>query len=200
MSRKSFKPSRRYLSKMYLNMFLVALAIAIFSVFMGWLIGRDEGPGVGRNISLVMLGINLAWWLVGMILAGAYYRSLRYEIQDDEIIVYVGIWTKSIKHVPYRTVTNIATKRDIFDRWFFGIGSLNIQTAGMSGTTGAEEQLVGLPNVHDVYEIVVAELRRFRGGMSPTAAEAEGRTTGEKGRLLNEMLSELRKIRQSLQK
>jgi uncharacterized membrane protein YdbT with pleckstrin-like domain len=185
---------------LYFNLFLVALGIAVGSVAIAWLIGLDEGPRVGRNIAAVLLSINAAWWLVGMMLAGPYYRSLRYEIQDDEVIVHVGIWTKSVKHVPYRTVTNITTRRDIFDRWFFNIGTLNIQTAGMSGAKGAEESLLGLPNVQDVYEIVVGELRRFRGGMSPTTTEVDHGPAGDDSRVLNAILSELRSIRQSLTK
>jgi hypothetical protein len=37
-----------------------------------------------------------------------------------------------------RTVTTISVKRDILDRWLFNLGTLEIQTAGMSGQTGAE--------------------------------------------------------------
>ena len=104
-----------------------------------------------------------------MILSIPYFRSLRYEILEDEVIVHVGIITHSVKHVPYRTVTNITVKRDILDRWFFNLGSLNIQTAGMSGQSGAEEKLVGMENIQEIYESVVSELRRFRGAMPPTA-------------------------------
>jgi uncharacterized membrane protein YdbT with pleckstrin-like domain len=181
-------------------LFLIALAIAIGSLLMAWLIGIDEGPRTARSVAAVLLGLNLAWWVVGMILAGPYYRSLRYEIQNDEVVVHVGIWTKSVKHVPFRTVTNITTKRDVFDRGLFDIGTLNIQTAGMSGKKGAEESLVGLPNVHDVYETVVGELRRFRGGMSPTTTEVEQSPVGDETRALNAILSELRAIRQGLSK
>ena len=115
----------------------------------------------------------------------------------------VGILVKSVKHVPYRTVTNIATKRDIFDRWFFGLGTLNIQTAGMSGAKGAEERLVGLPNVQDVYEMVATELRRFRGAMAPTAADVEqadvdgARGTHGAPKILNDILEEVRAIRRA---
>ena len=135
-----------------------------------------------------------------MLLTGPYYRSLSYEIQDDEVIVHVGILTKSVKHVPYRTVTNLTVKRDILDRWLFGLGTLNIQTAGMSGQTGAEERLVGLTNVQEVYEMVVTELRRFRGGMAPTAAEAESASAVVSADALSAILAEVRAIRQALEK
>jgi membrane protein YdbS with pleckstrin-like domain len=200
MNEKTFRPSSKYLGKLYLNMFIVVFSIAVAGGLFGWLISLDEGARTGWNVAAVIVGLDAAWWLVGMMLAGPYFRSLRYEIQDDEVVVHVGIWTKSVKHVPYRTVTNITIKRDIFDRWFFGIGSLNIQTAGMSGTKGAEERLVGLPNVQEVYEIVVGELRRFRGGMSPTTAEVEPKSAEDSHRILNAILSELRSIRQGMAK
>jgi uncharacterized membrane protein YdbT with pleckstrin-like domain len=115
------------------------------------------------------------------------------------VIVRVGIITQSVKHVPYRTVTNITLSRDILDRWFFGLGSLHIQTAGMSGKSGAEEKLVGLPNVQEVYELVVTELRRFRGGMAPTAAEVEPGLAAS-GETLTAILEEVRAIRENLAK
>jgi membrane protein YdbS with pleckstrin-like domain len=99
-----------------------------------------------------------------------YYRSLRYEIFEDEVVVYAGIVTKSVKHVPYRTVTNLKVTRDPFDR-ILGIGKLAIQTAGMSGTSGqAEESLVGLEDVQAIYDQVAARLRQFRRAMGPTQA------------------------------
>jgi len=36
------------------------------------------------------------------------------------------------------TITNLTVKRGLFDRWF-GIGTLDIETAGMSGTSGVPE-------------------------------------------------------------
>ena len=78
------------------------------------------------------------------------------------------ILTHSVKNVLYRTATNITVRRDIFN-----LGSLNSQTAGMSGHSGAEDKLVGLENVQEVYEMVGAELRRFRGAMPTTTVQGE---------------------------
>lgn len=200
MQTKTFKPSSKYLSKLRLNITIVALLILAGSVLLGWLMSFDKSIGTSgfRIIVIVTAVADAIWWVPAMLLTGPYYRSLSYEIQDDEVIVHVGIWTKSVKHVPYRTVTNLTVKRDILDRWLFGLGTLNIQTAGMSGQTGAEESLVGLPNVQEVYEMVVTELRRFRGGMAPTAAEVEGAPSA--ARALSAILAEVRAIRQSLEK
>lgn len=200
MQTKTFKPSPKYLYKLLLLFTLLALVIPIGGVMLAWLIGRGEGAGAGVVTLVIVVVADLIWWVVAVILIGPYYRSLSYEVQDDEVIVRVGILTQSVKHVPYRTVTNITIKRDIFDRWFFGLGTLNIQTAGMSGTTGAEEKLVGLPNVQEVYDMVVTELRRFRGAMAPTAAEVEPGAAVAATDTLSAILAEVQAIRQALEK
>ena len=197
MEAHTFTPSSRYLGKRVLVMTVIAGAFMLGGLLLSWPIGLDEGPGAARVVILIFFLANLAWFIPGLLLVGPYYRSLRYEILDDEVIVHVGIWTKSVKHVPYRTVTNLKTNRDIFDRWFFNLGSLNIQTAGMSGNSGAEESLVGLPNVQEVYDIVGTRLRRYRGAMSPTAAEVEGEAADN---TFEAMLEELRAIRTAVEK
>jgi membrane protein YdbS with pleckstrin-like domain len=201
-----FVPSRRYLAKIRLVITVLALLFVVSSIGVVWLITHDADM-VGDDLAIFYGGavvVNLLWYVPGMVLTGPYYRSLSYEIQDDEVIVRAGIWTHSVKHVPYRTVTNLTIRRGILDRWFFGLGSLHIQTAGMSGTTGAEEVLEGLADVNAVYEIVVQELQRFRGAMTPTATEMlpeSGPVSGTVApfEVLNAILDELRSIRRTLE-
>lgn len=96
-------------------------------------------------------------------LVDACFRSIRHENHEDVVIVAVGIWTHTIRHVPFRTVTSISVKGDLFDRLVFGIGTLEIQTAGAgTGTSGAEESLPGLVDYAGLYEVVAGALRRFR--------------------------------------
>jgi len=207
MPARIYKPSPSYLTKLRLIVTVVAVLILLGGALLAWLISLDTDTYSGDTM-LIFGGtalLDLVWVMPALLLTGPYYRSLSYEIQDDEVIVRVGIWTHSVKHVPYRTVTNLTIKRGILDRWLFGLGTLNIQTAGMSGTTGAEESLEGLSNVHEVYEIVVRELQRFRGGMAPTAAGVEGPSVADEmaavatTQTLSAILSEVRAIRQRLE-
>ncbi|MFN2227790.1 MAG: PH domain-containing protein [Anaerolineae bacterium] len=195
------KPDPKYLTKMRVVITLVALLILAGGTLLGLLLSldRDIGLGTGLIIIAVTFVLDVLWWIPALILSGPYYNSLSYEVQDDEVIVHVGIWTKSVKHVPYRTVTNLQVKRDILDRWFFNLGTLNIQTAGMSGQTGVEESLTGLPNVQEVYELVATELRRFRGGMAPTAADVDVEPAEGAAPALAAILDEVRAIRQKLE-
>ncbi|HOG45551.1 MAG TPA: PH domain-containing protein [Anaerolineae bacterium] len=199
MSPQSFKPSPQYLTRLRIVMTIIALAVLAGGVLMAFpmIFARDTRPAA-LIIGLVIAGLDLAWYLPALAIVGPYHRSLRYEVQDDEVIVYAGIWTQSVKHVPYRTVTNLTVKRDILDRWL-GTGTLEIQTAGMSGSQSkAEECLVGLANVQAVYSIVAAELRRFRGAMGPAAAEAMPvAASGDDG--LQGIAAEVRAIRRLLE-
>ena len=200
MKTRTVKPDPKYLLRMRLVATLVALAIVFGGILMAvFLVATAEMRWRGA-LALVSVNfvLNVCWWLVALILTGPYYRSLRYEIQDDEVVVNVGIWTKSVKHVPYRTVTNLQVKRDVVDR-LLGLGTLNIQTAGMSGQKGAEERLVGLSNVQEVYDSVAVELRRFRGGMAPTQADVEMEPAAALPGGLGEILAEDRAIRKALE-
>ena len=202
MKTQIFKPSRRFLSKSRLILVIVALMVLASGLLLAWLMSFDESITASdlRGVITITAICDIVWWVPAMLLTGPYYRSLSYEIQDDEVVVRAGIITQAVKHVPYRTVTNLTIKRGLLDRWFFDIGTLNIQTAGMSGTTGAEESLAGLPNVQEVYEIVATELRRFRGAMAPTAADVESEPGTAPTRELGAILAEVRAIRQVLEK
>lgn len=194
MPEREFAPHSKYRVKMMVNISLIAILIILGVGLLAYLIGLDDS-NAGSNLFTVGAILDALFWLIAMILSVPYFRSLSYEIRADEVIVHVGILTHSVKHVPYRTVTNITVKRDIFDRWFFNLGSLNIQTAGMSGQSGAEEKLVGMENIQEIYQIVVTELRRFRGGMTPTAGlESEVSDVSES------LLNEVKVIRQLLEK
>ncbi len=198
MSSIILRPDQKYQTKLFLAVGLLGALIVAFSVVLAVLIGNEEGgqEGVQTGLTIAVLA-NLVWLVPSFLLVPFYYRSLRYEIQEDEVIVRVGVITRSVKHVPFRTVTNLEVKRDPLDR-MLGIGTLKIQTAGMSGQSGAEESLVGLPSYQAVYEQVAAALRRFRGSIAPTQAEVETEPDGAK--LLPAILGELRAIREVLER
>lgn len=196
MELQELKPVQAFLWKMIVQTIL-SMAMFVGPVaLLGYFIGMDEaGIWTAMVAVSVPLGIGAVLSVIALPFLLLYYRSLRYVIHADEVVVEAGILTKSVKHVPYRTVTNLKVARGPFDR-LFGIGTLAIQTAGMSGQTGAEESLVGLPDVTSVYEQVAASLRKFRGAM-PATAGSDG--AGPEGDELNAILREVRGIRQLLE-
>ena len=196
MNKQILYPDPRYKSKLVVEVVLMMILVALWwTVPAMYFLGNElDGPALGVVLSVA---VNLILLVAPLLFVGPYYRSLRYEILDDEVIVVAGILTKSVKHVPYRTVTNLKVTRGPIDR-LFGLGSLAIQTAGMSGTTGAEENLVGLSDVQEVYEEVAARLRRYRSAMAADQA-SEGAESlpapAMDGVLLSDILDELRAIR-----
>lgn len=202
------QPSPRYLTKTVVAIILAAVISLAGAALLSWALSfaPDFGQHGARVLFTICAIITAAFLLPALLLVAPYYRSLKYEIWPDEVIVRAGIITSSVKHVPFRTVTNITVKRGLLDRWFFDLGTLNIQTAGMSGTSGAEESLVGLDDVNGVYDLVVAELHKFRGSMTPTAAgeqQSSARTQASSVDYiptLNQILIELQAIRQTVAK
>jgi membrane protein YdbS with pleckstrin-like domain len=189
MPTETIQPDRRWVQKTWLALTsLVVLVLVPFGLF-GYLVGLDAYGLRGAMVALwIVAALNAIWFVPAVVVIPFYYRTLRYEIQDDEVIVRAGLITRSVKHVPYRTVTNLKVTRGPFDR-MFGLGTLAIQTAGMSGQTGAEESLVGLSDIQKVYENVATALRRYRSAMSPTAADEDVglRPNGDLGALLTEV-------------
>jgi membrane protein YdbS with pleckstrin-like domain len=193
---KSYKPHRRYLSKLWLVETLIAVLVLIVAALPMLIVSLERSGSMrGAVIAWIVCGaLDVLWWVPAMLLSAPYYRSLSYEIREEEVIVRAGIVTRSVKLVPYRTVTNLTVKRGLLDRWL-GLGTVDIQTAGMSGTNNVEQSLVGLENAQEVYELVVRELRRFRG----TATEGVGDTdVPASADTLSAILAEVRAIRRTL--
>ena len=200
MEAKKFIPNTKLKTKMFITLTLIALVVLVGCALMFSLIALDRSArGAGLMIAfLVCAGLDALWYIPGMILVVPYCNSLKYEIHEDEVIVNAGVITKSVKHVPFRTITNISIRRGLLDR-MLGLGSLHIQTAGSSDSSGKpEESLVGMDDVQEVYELVAAELRRFRSGMTPTAAEANGETLAGDQETLAAILEEVKEIRKHI--
>jgi putative membrane protein len=199
MNNRDIFPHEKFLTKMRVSICAIIFINMLFLLIFIWPIAADGETSGAIIYGSIVTGLGLIGIVITFLLSGPYYRSLKYEIMDDEVIVRAGIITKSVKHVPYRTVTNLVVKRGILDR-LFGLGTLNIQTAGMSGnTTAAEESLVGLVNVQELYETVAAKMRRYRGPLSPTQADNEPLLPSPNGEL-SAILAELQAIRNVLEK
>jgi membrane protein YdbS with pleckstrin-like domain len=153
-------------------------------------------------VALFLLG-NGIWMLIVHILLPLYYRSISYEMTDEEVIVRKGIITKTENIVPYRTVTNVSVKRGPIDR-ILNMGTLEIHTAGYSEQVGSEAKLGGLEDYARVQQDLLTALRRYRaeiGTLEPStpaapAAAGRGITDGHIADLLREIRDEVRAIRE----
>jgi len=182
-SGKVFKPSKAFLHKEWTKGVVAAAAIwlgallgfVLLAYFLAFaepldypsatlLINRWIGP-----LNYWMIVLNLIWLIPALIIQPFYVNSIEYSVKAEsgetmpEIYVKRGIVTVTRKHVPFRTITNIASNAGPFAR-LFGIGSVHIETAGFSGAsqTGPEEKLEGIVFYEEVRDFILNELRKFR--------------------------------------
>lgn len=192
-----FRPNKKYLNKVYIQASILGVFVVAIFAWLGNLTGSTYfGTTMGPTGLIVGLMLNLLWILPSILLINRYYHSLHYELHDDEVIMHVGVITKTVKHVPFRTVTNLKVKRGPFDR-IFGLGTIDIQTAGRSGESGTEESLVGLIDVRTVYNHIAAELRRFK--TDKIAPGFDEKKDHPNKKLLQKLIGELQQIRELLE-
>jgi membrane protein YdbS with pleckstrin-like domain len=222
-SGKIFKPSKAFLHK---NLFqVVFLAVSIWlavilgfigASFLGAAVDPEGIPNAIQHITTWILPvntwtivINLVWAIPILIYIPFDYRSIEYSVKAEtgetmpEIYLKRGVFTITRKHVPFRTITNISSKAGVFDR-LFSIGSVQIETAGYSGSqqTGPEIKLEGIVFFEEVRDFILNELRKFKAPyvigteMVPRIEEPVPRTKG----LDDEILITLREIRDLLKK
>jgi membrane protein YdbS with pleckstrin-like domain len=181
-----FKPDIRFLYKEWLTIFVVALFLYLAAMafwlgiaYLMYLDGKPEVPDYNLYVNFWWLPANFWWWVANAVwmlpaLLGTpfYIRSFEYSVRAmsgevmPEIYVRKGLINVSEKHVPFRTITNILSRAGPFDR-LFGIGSVEIETAGMSGGpqggAAPEEKIEGIRFYKELRDFILQELRKFTG-------------------------------------
>ena len=181
---KTFKPSSALRNKwwfMSISLAVTTWALAVFVMNgIAWVIGYFDGWASPERLALLnwiptisqwILIFHITWLVPALIGIVVYVRSIEYSVLSEsgeasaEIYVRKGIINVTRKHVPFRTITNIASRQGVIDR-LFGIGNVEIQTAGYSGGAtgqgGPEEKLEGIKFYEELSHFVLRELRRYR--------------------------------------
>ena len=171
-------PDKDLLWKYILQAFiawLLALVLLVFSTmfFIGISSRKINPPFFATpefQLFALMVFIVLTLILGPLVLLSLflYYRSMEFIVHGDEILVKKGLFNKTIKYCPFRTITNISTEVGLLDR-IFEIGCINIQTSGSSGTSGGkpEEKLEGLRVYNEIREYIITQIRVAGGMGSP---------------------------------
>lgn len=219
-SGKVFKPSKRFRNKIW---FIgICIAIIVWTLVnlgyhgIGYLVVTDEGGTLADLlqyswlVNVIVWGFNLSWLIPLLILTPVYVNRIEYSVITEsgeampEIYVKKGLLNVTRKHVPFRTITNISSRAGALDR-LFGIGTVEIQTAGFSGQKsrgGPEEKIEGVVFYEEVRDFVLAELRKFRAPYTTTTevVHPTERVALQREDLDSEMLSLLREIRDILKR
>lgn len=175
---KIFRPSKAFRNKMWFQGILIAIGLWVIIIgtlaFVLWIVLYSGGPldvifyQWWTILNLWYWVITAIWLIPGFIIIPIYLRSIEYSVLSDagevskEIFTKKGIINITRKHVPFRTITNISSRAGLFDR-LFGIGSVEIETAGFSGPTStAEEKLEGITFYEELRDFILRELRKFK--------------------------------------
>lgn len=225
-SGRVFKPDTRFYYKEWFGgiifatfVWLIALGILCLGAFINMM---DNNLGWNTFFAIFLdvfpiinfwYGISLVfWWLPIMVGIPLYIRSIEYSVISKsgtvmpEIYVKKGLVNVTQKHVPFRTITNISSRAGPVDR-LFGIGTVEIQTAGFSGSpsgkVGPEEKLEGITFYGEVRDFILQELRKFRDPYvvgTEVVHPHDDPVTRMSVSLDDEMLMTLRKIREVLER
>jgi len=130
-----------------------------------------------------------------------YHSSISYISTQSEIVVERGVWWKHKSTVPYNRITNIDIVQGPISRRF-GLGNVRVQTAGYHAYGGpyggglvAEASIFGVKDFEEIRDFIMNMVRRLR----PVAVEA-GVEAAVPEEATRQMLAELRKIREILEK
>jgi len=146
-------------------------------VFLGW-----------ETINLIYLGATLLVFTIGTTFVTIYVRRIEYSAigwtgnSMPEIYTKRGIINITKRHVPFRTITHVQTRRGVFDR-LMGIGTVRIETAGgsagpppsgllplifqkLGGGDKSEERVEGIRFHEELRDYILREMRHI--GSSPS--------------------------------
>ena len=222
-SGRVFKPSSKLRNKYWFEAIITAVVLWVVTVgtFFGmmYMIWGLTGSMAQYNawlyyywdpVNFWFWVLNLGWLITALVFIPIYLNSFEYSVRAEsgeasaEVYVKKGIVTKTEKHVPFRTITNISSKTGPLDR-LFGIGSVEIETAGYSGIAqeGPEEKIQGITFFEELRDFILLELRRYKepyttGTETPTTSSFEQPVTRLDDSLQDEILITLREMREVL--
>lgn len=217
MKGKPFYPLAAFRNKLFLYIITIFVVVTSCIISLGALIAfftsldsepsdGDFGLFIANNLyflELIYIIVCFSIMLIAAILVVIYTRTMEFQILENEVIVKKGVINKEVKHIPLRNITNVSSRFGIYDR-FFGIGTVEIETAGKSGQqTGPEAKIEGISNFFEVRDLILDSLRQFRGQYT-TTTELEPPVIPKIPNLEQEfhsqMLTEIREIKKLLSK
>jgi len=187
---ETFKPdpNMKNYYRVYVGLFML-LPILISTLF--FLTNPAKTAALGTGITwLIFLPITIftSYWIP------KYYSSVSYTLTEDRVIVKKGVWFQKSQNVPYRLIMNITVKHGPIYR-YFGLGKVQIETAGHSGQNSEPEaQIFCVRNYEEIKEAILSEVKDRESGAYPTTS-SKGKETG----LQPEILKELKNIRKNLE-
>ena len=118
------------------------------------------------------------------------YITLRYRFDKEGVSVSHGLLWRRETYLTYARIQDIHVSRNIFERWL-GLGAVQIQTA--SGSSSAEESIVGVREFNEIRNFLYA---RMRGHKLKAHEESTSTQSVSPDEMLKGIRDELRAIRE----
>ncbi|MGB9177498.1 MAG: PH domain-containing protein [Methanoregula sp.] len=187
-----FKPAPSLVTWLSVNFILFFLLVMSFTVFPVLLVSGSE------PVVLVILGIIIIVPVVAFFVwVGLYFKSMWYELREDEMSWKRGVWFRTTGVVPYNRITNIDVRQGPVMR-ALGISTLSVQTAGYSGQAVPEIRIEGIEQAEELRELIRSLVRKpGTNGDGTGGAPARARTVPLT--MDQNILDELVRIRQLLE-
>jgi membrane protein YdbS with pleckstrin-like domain len=190
-----FKPSPKLKGMYTLINFLWFLCYCVIPVVFLQII--KQHPRHLYDIWSLVIGLlGLIVFILIQLYLPAYVKTLKYELSSEDLRVEGGIFWKKKKVIPFHKITNLNTLQGPLERRF-GLGHLNVQTAGHGANTSPEGKLVGLEEYEAIKEEVMAKVRLVKSQATMLEDRPPERTQQQ---LLKEMLQVLSRIDKNLQR
>jgi putative transcriptional regulator len=166
--------SKSYVKKEILknNIGLVAYALGLIITYIVLFI-IDPLFDFAWFIMMVNFTVIIPYIIIALISAlyfSAYFKNFSFEVQEYEIIINHGVFTKIRSTIPYKRIQNINIVNGVFDRMFKTF-TVKIETAGHSPvSTGKsrgiapEGYIPGLKDPHMIENKIMEMISRSSGG------------------------------------
>lgn len=172
--------SRAFVKKEALknNLFLFLIAIALIITFLVYLFLSGEFD-FSLFLVLIISFIIVPYLIISPVSAlyfAAYKRNFSYMIQENNIVINHGVFTKMRATIPYKRIQNINIVCGVFDR-MFKTYTVKIETAGHSAvSSGTKSRGIGpegyIPGLKDPH-IIENQIKKmiFQSSRSPEGLE-----------------------------
>jgi putative membrane protein len=108
---------------------------------------------------LLFTGRGNSWELWGLVGAGvlvlvslAQYFTYRFRVEGDGIVIRSGLLQKSLRHIPFQRIHNVALHQSLLHR-VFGVAEVKLESAGGMKAEG-EMRVLSLADAHALEELV----------------------------------------------
>jgi uncharacterized membrane protein YdbT with pleckstrin-like domain len=233
-SGRVFQPTNAFIGKKMLKIGAIAglIWIALWALFQGL-----NDPIFGEILVALWQPLELlslaGWDLVnyvyvvaalgalglGTVSVTIYVKTIEYSVigwtgdSMPEIYTKRGIITITKRHVPFRTITHVQTRKGVFDR-IMGIGTVLIETAGGSvgtpptglvplifqkfgfGENKSEERVEGIRFHEELRDYILREMRAL--GNVPATTEVSQRQRRRKRIFTRQTLEAFKEVRDAL--